>query len=139
MLSYDGISNCGEFHMKIRHSIVHYLPVVLGMLLIIRNIEQLTINLSLILEAIVLICTLIVHYTDCLVLSDKVVEGKRFIFSPKFEISTISVPRSKIRSCELKHFLIWNTIIIRGPYGATLVMHNMKNAKFFTDELKSRW
>lgn len=103
------------------------------------NQQESSKTLLLIVEAVFAVGILIVHFTDYLELTDGVVEGKNISIAPKFEVSTLSAPRGRIRSCELKKFLFWNTIIIKGPYGVTLVMHNMKNAKRFTDEVKGRW
>lgn len=130
--------------MKIRHSLIHYLPAIFGMIivwLVVGSQQQTSsdITLALIVSIVLAIGIVIVHLTDCLILSDGIVEGKRFSISPKFEISTLSAPRTRIRSCELKRFLFWNTITIKGPYGVTIVMHNMRNARRFTDEVKGRW
>lgn len=129
--------------MKIRHKLIHYIPAVIGMIIvgfyIGANQQESSKTLLLIVEAVFAVGIFIVHFTDYLELTDGVVEGKSISIAPKFEVSTLSAPRGRIRSCELKRFLFWNTIIIKGPYGVTLVMHNMKNAKRFTDEVKGRW
>lgn len=126
--------------MKIRHKLIHYIPAVIGMIVAGFYIQQASSKtLLLVVEAVFAVGILIVHFSDYLELTDGVVEGKSISIAPKYEVSTLSAPRGRIRSCELKRFLFWNTIIIKGPYGVTLVMHNMKNAKRFTDEVKGRW
>lgn len=130
--------------MKIRHKLINYLPEFILMILIwVPNWRQRRDVFSplflLLFDMIVLMCVLVVHFTDYLMIDEGIIEGKELKVSPKIEILTLSAPRSRIRSCELRRFLFWNTITVKGPLGVTLVMHNMSRASRFTEEVKERW
>ncbi len=131
--------------MKIRHKFIHYIKQLFLMVIIsspclsqsLRNIYIIWIIIAL--DLAILLYIFFVHFNDYLLLTDGCIDGNTFHLHPQIGFTTLSVPRFRVRSCELKRFLFWNTIIIEGSFGVTYVMHNMVHAKRFVKDFKNEW
>ena len=81
---------------------------------------------------------IIVKKFDYIWLEDGYIEAKRFNFS-SFRVESLSTSKSKIRACEYSAFLCWNKVVIKGPLGVTLTMHNIKNMKELVSKIRDNW
>lgn len=80
----------------------------------------------------------IVKKFDYIWIEDGYIEAKCFNFSG-FRVESLNTSKSKIRACEYSAFLCWNKVVIKGPLGVTLTMHNVKNIKELVSEIRGTW